>query len=85
MTPLLTFPPCLMIRSTPTAILVSKFTSHYRNDEAAARRSLAGQTAEMFMANIRELWRTGAWQHYRHALGEFEWREHEFDYFLAPS
>ena len=64
------------------AELVSGFTSRYRNDEQAARRSLAGQTADMFMANIRELWQSGAWRDYRNALGEFHWREHEFDYFL---
>ena len=65
------------------ADLVSSFTSHYRNDESAARRSLAGQTAEMFMTNIRNLWQSGAWRDYRNALGEFHWLEHEFDYFCA--
>jgi hypothetical protein len=62
---------------------VIDFHSSFVNDRNRVRSSMKEQVAEMLMTNIRNLWTSEAWRHYRHGLGEFEWREHEFDYFLA--
>ena len=62
---------------------VIRFASNYVNDRNKAGRKMSEQWADMTMANIRELWADGTWRKYRTALGTFEWREHEFDYFLA--
>ncbi|HSS09090.1 MAG TPA: hypothetical protein VLL25_04340, partial [Acidimicrobiales bacterium] len=61
------------------------FFFHFHNDQNSAHHSMASQVAAMLMTNVREIRKTGAWQSYRNALGVFEWREHEFDYFLAAN
>lgn len=62
---------------------VTNFHRHYVNDRNNTRHELHKQFAGMLMDSIRSLWQSGSWRHYRNTLGEFEWHEHEFDYFLA--
>jgi hypothetical protein len=62
---------------------VATFNRHFLNDQNQARHSMSEQVSAMLMSNVRQLMATGAWRHYRNALGVFEWRQHEFDYFLA--
>jgi hypothetical protein len=62
---------------------VATFNRHFLNDQNMARHSMMEQVSGMLMNNIRELITSGAWRHYRNGMGVFEWREHEFDYFLA--